>query len=118
MSGKNYVRVSFVSKKFNQKQSIDLEPKYIKALHMVAGEERNQWLDTLTCDYIAKNGDVNLGAFVRTKIINALIESMDDEPKKSNTIDGFNAKFTAFDVLTDYMFGGDSKEALEYLKTL
>ncbi len=30
----------------------------------------------------------------------------------------FNDKYTAFDVLTDYMFGGDSKAALEYLKTL
>jgi hypothetical protein len=30
----------------------------------------------------------------------------------------FNEKFNAFDVLTDYAFGGDKQSALEYLKTL
>jgi phage terminase small subunit len=29
-----------------------------------------------------------------------------------------NEKYTAFDVLTDYAFGGDKQAALEYLKTL
>ena len=30
----------------------------------------------------------------------------------------FNSNNTAFDVLTDYAFGGDKQAALEYLKTL
>ena len=30
----------------------------------------------------------------------------------------FNARYTAFDVLVDYAFGGDKQAALEYLKTL
>ena len=30
----------------------------------------------------------------------------------------FNHKYTAFDVLVNYAFGGDKKAALEYLKTL
>ena len=38
--------------------------------------------------------------------------------KQSVDVINFNATHTAFDVLTDYAFGGDKQAALEYLKTL
>ena len=37
---------------------------------------------------------------------------------KKEYINNFNFYTTAFDVLTDYAFGGDKQSALDYLKTL
>ena len=37
---------------------------------------------------------------------------------KKEYIGKFNATHTAFDVLTDYAFGGDKQSALEYLKSM
>ena len=114
----DYVRVTFKTPLLKERQCVHLAPKYIKALHFIAGEDRNAWLNETTKHYIEKNGDSGLSAFVRTKIIDALIDSFENESKHSNTIEGFNSTHTAFDVLTDYAFGGDSDSALEYLKTL
>jgi hypothetical protein len=56
------------------RQHISLEPEYMKALELIAPDNRNKWLSDTVADYIAKNGIESTTRIVKASIVNALIE--------------------------------------------
>lgn len=86
------------------------------------------------CDnYLANNGNATKAAIAAGYSVKvayqqgaenlkkpAIIEYLDIHSRNgfNPAVVSFNQNNTAFDVLTDYAFGGDKQAALEYLKSL
>jgi hypothetical protein len=69
-----FTRISFNVTGNTQRQHISLEPEYMKALELIAPDNRLKWLADTVADYIAKNGIESTTRIVKASIVNALIE--------------------------------------------
>ena len=69
-----FKRISFNVTGNAQRQHISLEPEFIKALELIAPDNKLQWLSDTVSDYIAKNGIESTTRIIKSSIVNALIE--------------------------------------------
>lgn len=69
-----FKRISFNVTGNTQRQHISLEPEFIKALELIAPDNKLQWLSDTVSDYIAKNGIESTTRIIKSSIVNALIE--------------------------------------------
>lgn len=99
-----------------QREFIELENFYIDALDSIGVKNYSMFITEIVSDeWISKTGNLSLLNVVKSSIVKAIQNGV--RPMRTYT-DRFNATHTAFDVLTDYAFGGDKQAALDYLKTL
>jgi len=68
-----FKRISFNVIGNAQRQHISLEPEFIKALELIAGNNKLQWLSDTVADYIAKNGIESSTRIVKLSIVNELL---------------------------------------------
>jgi hypothetical protein len=69
-----FTRISFNVTGNTQRQHISLELEFIKALELIAPDNRNKWLADTVADYIAKNGIESTTRIIKSAIVNELIE--------------------------------------------
>jgi hypothetical protein len=102
-----------------QREFIELENFYIDALDSIGVKNWSLFITEIVSDeWISKTGNLSLLNVVKSAIVKVIQERMQEIKPTRTYTDRFNAKNTAFDVLTDYAFGGDKQAALDYLKTL
>jgi hypothetical protein len=69
-----FTRISFNVTGNAQRQHISLEPEFIKALELIAGNNKLQWLSDTVSDYIAKNGIESTTRIIKSAIVNELLK--------------------------------------------